>query len=212
MNAQATKTTKSRLYSFFRAALFSKYGRCPVDYTTQVETHKSIGRSFHYTTLTGKPIYHPAAYRWPKCYHPSTLEIQLNPYWLCKFLAAPRGYQWSLDELGICLVQLRSGETFHPTRDQMLLGAKAIAKLLRQAVITRKRTAKINARISKLASTTWVTLEDSVKSGNCEHGSKSFAQQHRLGDCGAVRADYLLSLEDSNRTRNAVRIAIAKRS
>jgi len=209
--AVVSNTTTNRVYSFFRAALFDTYGRCPVDYTTQVKTHESTGRSYYYTTLGGKPIYHPSAYRWPKCYHASTLEIHVNPYWLQKHLAAPRGYRWSVDTLGVNLVQIRTGQAYHPSKSQILEGAKAVSKLLRTAIIARKRTAKINAKIAKLATTTWVTLDDSKSAGNCPQGSQTFAQRHGLGDCGAVRADYLMRLESSERVRNAVRIAMSRK-
>ena len=203
-----TKSAKRRLYSFFNAALYDEYGRHPIDYTTSVKTYSRTGRGFYYTTPGGKPIYYPSAYRWPKCYHPSTLEIQVNPYWLLRHLKPPRGYFWSLDILGVCLVQTRTGESYHPTHSQILLGSRGVAKLLRQAIVARKRAAKVDAEIAKLARKTWVTLEDSVASGNCFQGSQVFAQRHGLSDCGAVRADYLLSLESSTRTRNAVRIAM----
>lgn len=203
-----TTSAKRRLYSFFNAALYDKYGRHPVNYTTSVKTHSRTGRGFYYTTPTGKPIYHPAAYRWPKHYHASTLDIHVNPYWVQKHLKAPRGYHWALDDLGVHLVQTRTGHTYHPRHRELLQGAKEVARLLRVAVIARKRAAVIDAEIARLAPKTWVTLNDSVASGNCAQGSRGFAQRHGLDSCGAVRADYLLSLESSTRTRNAVRIAM----
>lgn len=208
---ETTESAKRRLYSFFNAAMYDKYGRHPIDYTTSVNTHRRTGRGYHYTTPGGKPIYHPSAYRWPKVYHASTLEIRVNPYWVQTHLKAPRGYYWAADSLGVKLVQIRTGQSYHPTHTEILEGAKEIARLLRVAIIARKRAIRIDARIAKLAPTTWVTLEDSIASGNCSHGSQNFATRHGLGDCGAVRASYLLSLESSQRVRNAVRVAIARR-
>jgi hypothetical protein len=43
-----------------------------------------LGSSSHYTTIGGRPIYHPNAYHWPKVYHHSTLHIEVGMGWLAK--------------------------------------------------------------------------------------------------------------------------------
>ena len=54
----------------------------------------------------------------------------------------------------------------------------------------------------------WVSLEDSLLSGNCEVGTAKFAADNEMQDCGAIRADYLLELRNDHYTRRAVDKAI----
>ena len=210
VSVSVSNSVKQRLYSFFRGAIFAKLGRHRVEYSTRVTTYDRTGHGCYYTTIGGKPIYHPSAYRWPKIYNASTVEIRINPYWAAKHLAAPRGYFWAVDADGLRLVQTASGQDYHPTQSEILLGAKAISVLLRKAVAARKKIAKINKKIGKLADRVWVSVEDSKKAGNCEAGTVIWASRHGLAECGAVRGDYLLSIEDSALTRGAVRIAVIR--
>lgn len=43
---------------------------------------KVTGRSYHWTTIGGRPIEYPGAYRWPKVYHHSTRQIEVGRGWL----------------------------------------------------------------------------------------------------------------------------------
>jgi hypothetical protein len=65
---------------------------------------------------------------------------------------------------------------------------------------------KLQGRIKEVAQHVWITFADSIKSGNCEFGSRQFtARNHiNLNELGAIRGDALLELEDSDFTRRII--------
>ncbi len=62
------------------------------------------------------------------------------------------------------------------------------------------------------ASRVFVSVEDSLKSGNCKFGTDNFISRHGidLNKIGGIRGDYLLNIEKSNFTTRAVQYAIQK--
>lgn len=75
----------------------------------------------------------------------------------------------------------------------------------------------VAARNSRLANESlshiFVTPDDSLAGGNCETGTNSFIESRVkpvYGDIGALRADYLLKIEDSEFTRRAINAAASR--
>jgi hypothetical protein len=59
----------------------------------------------------------------------------------------------------------------------------------------------------------FVSIEDSIESGNCSVGTMNFISQHRINTkkIGGIRGDALLEIENSVFTRRAVLHALKKR-
>mgnify|MGYP003616523270 FL=1 len=64
------------------------------------------------------------------------------------------------------------------------------------------------------ASRVFISVEDSLKSGNCKFGTETFIARHGidLNKIGGIRGDYLLNIEKSNFTTRAVQYAIQRAS
>lgn len=79
------------------------------------------------------------------------------------------------------------------------------------AAIEKRKLEKINnAELYEKASKVFVSISDSLKSGNCKIGTNAFISKHHIDvtKIGGIRGDYLLSLEKSNFTLRAVSYAI----
>jgi hypothetical protein len=60
---------------------------CPIDIIEGDFKPKITGRSYYWTTPSGKTeIRHPNAYRWPKQYHCSTISIEVGADYLWRLL------------------------------------------------------------------------------------------------------------------------------
>lgn len=81
------------------------------------------------------------------------------------------------------------------------------------AMLEKRRLEKINEQeLYDKASKVFVGIEDSIKSGNCDFGTKQFSNKHNIdiNKIGGIRGDVLLELEKSNFTLRAVAYAISK--
>ena len=69
--------------------------------------------------------------------------------------------------------------------------------------LERRRIEKLSEKeLYEKASRVFVSVEDSLKSGNCKFGTDSFISRHGidLSKIGGIRGDYLLNIEKSNFT------------
>lgn len=79
--------------------------------------------------------------------------------------------------------------------------------------LEKRRLEKITQKeLYEKASKVFVSVEDSLESGNCKFGTMQFISKHGidLNKIGGIRGDYLLDIENSNFTMRAVSQAIRK--
>lgn len=101
---------------------------------------------------------------------------------------------------------------YHVTGGTIEAARKKVAKArilgVEQALITREKKNNKRAEFKPLK-TVWVSIEDSLKAGNCLPGTEAAARvvREKLGNISAVRADVLLSIRDDYHTRKAVQAA-----
>lgn len=79
--------------------------------------------------------------------------------------------------------------------------------------LEKRRLEKITQKeLYEKASRVFVSVEDSLKSGNCKFGTMQFISRHGidLNKIGGIRGDYLLDIENSDFTMRAVSQAIRK--
>lgn len=79
--------------------------------------------------------------------------------------------------------------------------------------LEKRRLEKITQKeLYEKASRVFVSVEDSLESGNCKFGTMQFISKHGidLNKIGGIRGDYLLGIENSNFTMRAVSQAIRK--
>ena len=79
--------------------------------------------------------------------------------------------------------------------------------------LEKRRLEKITQKeLYEKASRVFVSVEDSLESGNCKFGTMQFISKHGidLNKIGGIRGDYLLNIEKSNFTTRAVQYAIQK--
>lgn len=92
------------------------------------------------------------------------------------------------------------------------VAAAARAQTLSTRMVERGQRSTTRAANRALA-TVWVSVQDSLRAGNCEAATNSVAAQIRRdlgGDVYAVRSDYLLTVRDDHYTRRAVAAARQK--
>lgn len=81
--------------------------------------------------------------------------------------------------------------------------------------IEKRKIAKLSEKeLYEKASRVFISVEDSLKSGNCKFGTETFIARHGidLNKIGGIRGDYLLNIEKSNFTTRAVQYAIQRAS
>lgn len=199
---------------------------------------RALGSSYYFSTLGGTPIRHPSAYRWPKVYHASTRRIEVGRAWLYR---ARRRYaldagkilidRRSITRLTDCtvaqgydgqgrtvyVVYSREGH-YHGSPGQTALRTVRAA---RAAFRDRAKLRKHLAYARRVAPRTWVSVEDSVRGGNCESESRRVAYElaGALGgiDCGeivigAVRGDVLLRHRSDSYALRAIYAAATRTS
>lgn len=79
--------------------------------------------------------------------------------------------------------------------------------------LEKRRIEKLSEKeLYEKASRVFISVEDSLKSGNCKFGTDNFISRHGidLNKIGGIRGDYLLNIEKSNFTTRAVQYAIQK--
>jgi len=103
------------------------------------------------------------------------------------------------------LVQIGT-ELYHTHRSHVQSAIDYAISCHRQRL--RSRAAFID-KIGNL-SEIWVDKNASSDAGNCAVGTASFVARNKLEKWGAIRADYLLSLQDDRFTRSAITAAILR--
>ena len=96
-----------------------------------------------------------------------------------------------------------------------ITGEQYLKEFLVEALeaLEKRRLEKITQKeLYEKASRVFVSVEDSLKSGNCKFGTMQFISKHGidLNKIGGIRGDYLLNIEKSNFTTRAVQYAIQK--
>lgn len=81
-----------------------------------------------------------------------------------------------------------------------------------EALNTRRLERITRKELYEKAEKVFVSVEDSLESGNCKFGTMQFISKHGidLNKIGGIRGDYLLNIENSNFTMRAVSNAIRK--
>lgn len=132
------------------------------------------------------------------------VSIQHNGGFMKQIIKAPRGYYWSHDSNGIFLDKNNSkNHDYHPTAYDFLhflqgymVGAKYIINKLNENYETRKenlRLAKVQKEINKIEKLSiknkieyakkigcFLSIVDSIKSGNCLAGTINWIERHQL--------------------------------
>ncbi|MCT7563343.1 hypothetical protein ACOTWR_11695 [Aliarcobacter butzleri] len=96
-----------------------------------------------------------------------------------------------------------------------IIGNQSLKEFIVEALeaLEKRRFEKITQKeLYEKAARVFVSVEDSLKSGNCKFGTMQFISKYGidLNKIGAIRGDYLLSIENSNFTTRAVQYAIQK--
>lgn len=61
----------------------NSHSNCPVKIVAGNAAPQIVGRSYYWTTLSGKTeVRHPNAYGWPTLYHGSTIRVQVGADWV----------------------------------------------------------------------------------------------------------------------------------
>lgn len=161
------------------------------------------GESYHWTTLGGRPIRHPGAYRWPKVYHASTRHLRVEPAFFDRakisevlsidgtptVLAFAHRYEPSRTvrvtagwTRGAKIFVVGDGaRTIHVPRFTGVLRDITQADYERAIAVARAMWAAQDdadrlARVERqrLASV-WVSAADSIRAGNCAPGTDHMA-------------------------------------
>lgn len=94
-------------------------------------------------------------------------------------------------------------------------GEKSLKEFIVEALeaLEKRRLEKITQKeLYEKAARVFVSVDDSLESGNCKFGTMQFISKHGidLNKIGAIRGDYLLSIENSNFTQRAVSNAMRR--
>lgn len=131
----------------------------------------------------------------------------------CHLIGLDQSYHWDVDALGIRLVGPEGD--FHPGmmdvwRDDA--GAHCLAQLRANA---RIRAEEESAKRAELATyrEVWVSRQDSLRAGNCQTGTDTFARQHKLTVRRYHRATGLLLIAPEDpRVRRAIDQAVKRQA
>lgn len=187
-------STKNRVNQFVRASIYKIHGRFPLDVIPGASPPCRVGKSWYFTTIGGKPIRHPSAYRWPKIYHPSEAKITVGQAWIDARVNLRHGYTWGNDRIGLYVTD-RSGYRYHPTHlDVFERRCEAKLRESRDAAKRFRATSRSLRGVLVLAA-------DARATGSCWAGIGSAARAAgREGSLGnpyaSVRAERLLKIAD----------------
>ncbi len=114
--------------------------------------------------------------------------------------------------LPVCLIDLPDGTAYHIESRSWFLNRSDWRDCLAEVLKTRIDENRQTARQRKIQSlidagkTVFVTLADSLNSGNCEPGTREFCRRNGIDTetIGAVRSDIILKMERSAYTERAV--------
>lgn len=156
-------------------------------------------------------------------------EIGYHCWTTVTHLRAPRGYRWDRDVNGLKLISLADPRNdYHPSSDDLRLGAAHCREMLRQNATKRREAARITR--SEAAKTrkqqaddraamhraehegAAICMADSIRAGNCKAGTESFAARHGLDPRLHYRPTMLLKIANgqSHRVRLAVAIGLRR--
>lgn len=131
--------------------------------------------------------------------HETRYEIKIDP-----------SLRWEIDENGLKAVVIASpGDDYHPTAAcliEHLQNPAFMMQMLMENMERRARTAAENAATAAENKGVFVCLADSIRGGNCEAGSRIFAQRHQLDVTKHYGAMELLAQANGDARR--VRLAI----
>jgi hypothetical protein len=198
-------------------------GNRPVRVIPGKQAPREAGESYHWTTLGGKPIYHPNSYGWPMVYHHSTLCTEVGADWL---LSRKNRAEYRIDD-GIRMlampgrtvrvgtvrivpgwvkgrkmaIAIRGRRTYHIARGKMRDLRADAPKLAAEAIEAWEKQdqhAKVEKIFLRDLPTTRVTLSDSRRAGNCVEGTLRFAET-KLGidRAAAISGGHLLTVPAS---------------
>jgi hypothetical protein len=179
-----------------------------------------VGEGCRWTTLSGKPIYYPNAYKWPKRYHPSTIRVEVGADWRCDarevmvdgIVTWIRGNFRDFDGLRIArgwisagisgwkrvwaIRNPKSGRGFHGARGnnaEQWDGLEAAINAARAAWVIREAQDQEDTILESLSEIAepLVTREASVEAGNCSIGTEAYAARRGWANRYYVRVDVL---------------------
>lgn len=182
--------------------IMDTHNSIPVDLDPTANGLEMDGESYHWTTLGGRPIRHPGAYRWPKTYHASTRRLRVEPAF---FERAKISEVLSIDGTPTVLafahryepsraVRVTAGwtrghrifvagdgaRTVHVTRRGTLGGLTTAdyeaALTAARAAWAAQDEADRRARVERQRlANVWVSAPDSIRAGNCAVGTEHMA-------------------------------------
>jgi len=123
---------------------------------------------------------------------------------------APREYRVKIAKQGRGLeINTVSGFLIRGYFIQIKNIEKARKMVARHRALAAKDLIKARKTRKPIPHRLFVGIEDSLKSGNCPHGTEQFAARLRreFGDIGGIRADVLINFQDDMFTRRAVMAA-----
>lgn len=168
-------------------------------------------------------------------YHPeynSYFRVARNSGGVCEYYAdnalirrrlAPKGLRFSLDALGVRVIEISSGVDYHFYAEDF--AKKDFAAFVRREIANKKRLQAHNQREAKKRqeiekalhnpkklAKVWVTRDDSLESGNCQAGTDRFIETafRESSGIGAARADWLMEKWPSPAVVSAVRRALLR--
>lgn len=155
------------------------------------------------------------------CYAVILEERKLEFHWTDQvfLLTSPRGYRWDKDESGIRLVSLSVlDKDYHPNSDDLLFYKRSemsatINRLYSQRLEVKRKAREDKARVRRAEKEgAMICLRDSLKAGNCEVGTLSFAKRHGLDPKRHYLPTTLLKIAngDTHRVQLAVVIGLRR--
>ena len=195
-------------------------GTGPLEVLPGNGTPTAAGEGFSWTTPGGKPIRHPNAYKWPKVYHCSTNHVEVGRNWLRNHYAVLVGDTWCWPRPrtfhGVVVHGIAGGgslctgygDPYHSNATGRAAAKQALEAWGRQKLADRQV-----ARQRERLAAAWVSLSDSLKAGNCEPMSRSFAKEIGIPDdyveTVTVPGWWLLEKRDDSFTRRACAAALS---
>ena len=142
---------------------------------------------------------------------------------VCRTVKAPRGYRWDIDANGIRIMSLTDSRCdYHPTAkdllnkiDLRLVARENLATRKQQEALAReqkkneKRAIALISKAEREGAT--VCMRDSLRAGNCQAGSESWARRHGLDPKGHYAPSQLSEIANGDGLRVAIVIATAIR-
>jgi len=135
-------------------------------------------------------------------------------------IASPHGYRWGSDSLGIMLIANSNGDSYHPTSDDLQMGVRHVAQMLRTVNARRRANERKTAadtrqqnRIVQQAEREGlrVCITDSTRAGHCRAGTTTWAKRHQLDTRWHYKPSQLLAISNGDGHRVALVVGVALR-